>query len=141
MELQDSADLDSFFAKPLGLRLDVVDVDRGDTGFVLLGRRALGDRDLHLAALEPRPAPLLVEVGLLEAELFGVEDARRLQVSHLVPDLDGAHSIKPGSSRNALTVRRKSAAVAPSRVRWSQVSVIVISGRASKPPSSVGTAF
>src|SRR5262249_38534342 len=51
------------------------------------------------------------------------------------PDLD-AHSASDGSSRKRLTVRRKSAAGAPSTARWSTVSVSVIIGRTATSPST-----
>src|SRR5262249_45238623 len=136
VELEHGSDVDALAAQPFSLRLDVVDVDRRDAG-VFVGI-ALGERDLHFAVHQPCPAALFVEIGLREAELVGVEVARGVEVSHVVPDLNRLHSIRPGSSRKALTVRRKSAAVAPSRARGSQVSVSVINDRVSKP-ESVGT--
>src|ERR671936_160712 len=138
VELEHGADLDPLAAQPVGLGLDVVDIDRRDAR--LLVRLAFGERDLHPPALEARPAPLVVDVRLRDPELLRVERAPRLEVAHVVPDLNRHQSIRPGSSRKALTVLRKSAAVAPSSERWSHVSVSVISGRTSKPVS-IGTAF
>src|SRR4051812_41845604 len=115
VQLEHGADFDPLAAEAIGLGLDVLDVDRRDTGLFL--RFALRDRDLHLAAHEPRPAALLVQVGLHEAKLAGVEGSAGVEVTHVVPDLDRVHSIRPGSSRKALTVLRKSAAVAPSSER------------------------
>ena len=47
---------------------------------------ALGDGDLHLAALEARPALLPVDERLLEAERLAVEGAAGIEVAHAVPD-------------------------------------------------------
>ena len=44
--------------------------------------------------------------------------------------------MSPGSSRNAFSVARNSAAGAPSTARWSQVSVTVMSGRGTISPST-----
>ena len=82
-------------------------------------------RDLHLAALEPRPALLPVDERLLEAERLAVERAAGVEVAHAVPD--GHQSASAGLSTSCFSVRRKSAPTAPSIARWSQVSVIVIS--------------
>ena len=113
MELEHGADVDVLAPKTFGLRLDVVDVDRGDASVLL--RLALRDRDVHLSALELRPAAFVVDVRLLEAELAGVERASRLEVADVVPDAD--HSASPGSSRSVFTFRRNSAALAPSAAR------------------------
>src|SRR5262249_14523021 len=103
-------------------------------------RLTFRDRDLHLAVHQPRPAAFLVDERFREAELVCVEGTAGLEVANVIPDLNGAHSIRPGSSRNALTGRRKSAAVAPSRAGWAPGGVVRLSGRGSVPGSG-GTGF
>src|SRR5206468_9487166 len=102
-------------------------VDGGDAAVLL--RVALGDRDVDPIAVQLRPARVVVDERLGEAKLLRIERAPGVEILDLVPDLH--QSISPGSSRNALTVPRNCAAVAPSRDRWSQVSVIVIFGSAA----------
>src|SRR5512132_729986 len=92
VDLQDRADLDILGAKPLRLRLRVVDVDRRDTCFL---RLALGQRDLHGAAFKLGPAATLVQVRLREAELAGVEAASRVEVANEVPDPHAPDSRAP----------------------------------------------
>src|SRR6478736_3683328 len=104
VQLQHRADLDALGAEAVCFGLDVRHVHGRYSGLAL--GLALRDRDIHRAALQRRPAACLVEVGLPEAELLGVERAAGFEISYSVPDLDRAHSIRPGSSRNALTVRR-----------------------------------
>src|SRR5918992_2716568 len=83
VELEHGSDLDVRGAQALGLRLHVVDVDRRDARLL---RLTLGERDPHLAALELRPARLVVQVGLGEAELVRVEGARGGKIPDAVPD-------------------------------------------------------
>src|SRR5262249_57778189 len=95
---------------------------------------ALRDRGLRLAARQPPPAVLLVHELLLEPERARPELPRSPEVADPVPD-DRVQSIRPGSSRKSFTLLRKSAAVAPSSARWSQVSVSDMSGATSSTPS------
>src|SRR3954464_9794881 len=104
----------------------------GDAAVLL--RLALGETDLHAVSLELDPAAVRIDVRLVEPELARVERTAGLEVSHLVPD--GRQSARPGSSRNALTSRRNSAAVAPSIARWSHVRVSSIRGRTTGWPST-----
>ena len=84
MQLEDDAHLDPRLAQPLGLALHVGHVDVGDAARLV--RLALGERDLHPAVREPRPAVVEVDEDLLEAEHVAVEGARRVEVAHPVPD-------------------------------------------------------
>src|SRR5581483_7303000 len=125
------ADVDGLGAQSVCLRLDVLDVDGRNRAVGI--RLALGDRDLHAAAFELRPLLVEVDGGLLEAEQAAVEVPARFEVADVVPD---PHQIaSAGSSRNVFSVRRKSAAGAPSTARWSTVSVSVSSGRTTTSPS------
>src|SRR4029079_19779716 len=99
-------------------------------------RLALGERDLHLPALEPGPPRLPVDERLLEPQRLAVERASRVEVAHAVPD---GHSARAGLSTSCFSVRRKSAPTAPSIARWSHVSVNVISGLATNAPFSTTT--
>ena len=67
VELEHGADLDLVSPQPVALGLHVVDV-HGRHAAVLL-RLPLGERDLHLAPLQLRPAVVLVVVRLGEAQL------------------------------------------------------------------------
>jgi hypothetical protein len=49
----------------------------------------LGDRNLHLSALELRPPLLPVDVGLLEPQRFAVEHAAGVEVADEIPDGHG----------------------------------------------------
>ena len=64
VQLDDRADVDALRAQPLGLRPEVRTRPRDSA---LLAAR-LRERDLHLAALELRPARRPVDERLLEAE-------------------------------------------------------------------------
>src|SRR5918994_2857519 len=86
VELEDGADVDVLGAKPLRLRLGIVDVDRRYSPVL---RLSLCQRDLHVAPLELRPTSLVVEVRLGEAELVRVERSRGGQVAYAVPDPHG----------------------------------------------------
>src|SRR4029079_16702138 len=91
-------------------------------------RLALGERDLHLPALEPGPPRLPVDERLLEPERLAVDRASRVEIAHAVPD---CHSARAGLSTSCFSVLRKSAQRAPSIARWSHVRVIVIVGTAA----------
>src|SRR5262249_10820865 len=110
--------------------LQVDDVDARDRP--IRDRLAFGECDLHPAALELGPVPVGDRLG--EAELARVERTRGVEVPDAVPD--ARQSARPGSSSRFFSSRRNSAAFAPSTARWSQVRVIAISGRATKPPSA-----
>ena len=105
----------------------------GEDGVLVHLVLPLGERDLGAAVDEPRPAVGLVHVRLLEAERPAVERPGCVEVLDAEPDR--RHRARPGSSRNCLTVRRNSDAVAPSTVRWSQVSVSSRTGRETTSPS------
>src|SRR4029078_9837320 len=111
MELEHRADVDALVAQALRLGLQVIDVHVRDAA--LLGL-ALRDRDHHLAALQPGPALLPVDVCLLEAEGLAVERPARVEIAHAVPD---GHSASAGLSTSCFSVRRKSAPTAPSIAR------------------------
>src|SRR4029079_5208281 len=135
-ELDDDASLHALAAEAVRLGLDVVDVDHRDAGVRV--RLAVRDRDVHRTAGERRPALVEVHERLVEAEQALVEVAPAIEIGHLVDDarlLSHAQRASAGSSTKDLTVRRKSAASAPSTARWSTVSVIVISGRGVIAPS------
>src|SRR5215216_6397261 len=83
VDLEHGSDLDTLGAKPLRLRLGVVDVDRRHPRLFGL---SLSERDLHAGPLEVGPALVLVEVRLGEAQLVGVEGTRGRQVTNAVPD-------------------------------------------------------
>src|SRR5439155_7286387 len=83
VQLEHDTDVDACRAQPLGLGADVVDVD--GRGPALLGL-ALGQRDLHLPALELGKARLGVVGRLGEAEDPGVEVPARMKVADSVPD-------------------------------------------------------
>src|SRR4051812_1102661 len=131
VELEHDADLDALGPQPVRLRLHVLDVHVRDPALL---RLPLGERDLHRPALEPGPAAVPVDVRLLEAELVAVEGAAGVEIPHSVPD-GHLYNASAGSSRKVLTVRRKSAASAPSTARWSTVSVRVSIGRTTTCPS------
>src|SRR5919204_498924 len=84
VQLEDDADLDPLRAQPLRLGLQVGHVDVRHAAVLL--RLAPREADLHVAAPEPRPAALGVEVRLGEAERVAVEAAPGVQVAHVVPD-------------------------------------------------------
>src|SRR5918912_2093005 len=115
VQLEDDADVDAAVAKVVRDALDVVDVDVRDRSVGL--RLPFRESDLRPAALELRPASVVIHVGLGEAELVRVEVARRDEVADVVPD-ERRHSASPGSSTNSLTVVRNCAPVAPSTARW-----------------------
>ena len=112
---------------------DVVDVDGRDRPFLVGRLVGLADGDLGRAAVERRPAFLLVDEHLGEAEHVPIERPRSVEIRDAVPD---PHNIRAGSSSSSLTVWRKSAAGAPSTARWSKVPVIVIVGRTTTSPST-----
>src|SRR5262245_45534676 len=130
MQLEHGADFDLLVPQVVGLALRVHDVDARDRPF---GERlALGEGDLRDSALELDP--VLVHLGLGEAQLSFVERARRVEVPDAVPD--PRHRARPGSSSSVFSSRRNSDAFAPSTARWSHVRVMAISGRATSSPSS-----
>src|SRR3954469_25988462 len=139
-QLEDDPDLDARVAQPVGLFLQVGDVDVRDA---LVARLALREPDLHLAAPELRPARVEVDGVLLEAEHVLVEAAPLVEVADVVPDR-GRHgresySASPGSSRLSFRVWRKAAAGAPSTARWSNVQVRVTMGRTAVSPPTATT--
>ena len=105
---------DALPAQALGLGLHVADVE-GEDGLLVHFVLPFGDRDLGAPADEPRPAVGLVHVGLVEPERAAVERPGRVEIPDAEPDRH--YKARPGSSRNCLTVRRNSDAVAPSTVR------------------------
>src|SRR5256714_14615995 len=82
-ELEDDPDLDARLAQPVGLLLEVGDVDVRNA---LVARLALREPDLHLASPELRPARVEVDRELLEAEHVLVEAATLVEVADVVPD-------------------------------------------------------
>src|SRR5579872_1642880 len=133
VQLEHRADLDPGLAEAVGLGADVVDVDMRYTA--LLGL-AFGERDVHLASLEARPALVPVDEQLAEAERIAVERAPGVEIAHAVPD---GQSASAGCSSVSFSVRRKSAPTAPSIARWSHVSVSVIVGCVANAPSRATT--
>src|SRR5207248_1742311 len=113
VQLDHRPDLDPGRRQPLTLGLHVLGVDRGDSA-LLSERLALAERDFGRAAVERDP-PLVVDVGLFEAEGAGVERTPPLEIANAVPD---SHSIRAGSSSSSLTDWRNPAAGAPSTARW-----------------------
>src|SRR3954447_8348101 len=83
-ELDHDAYLDVVAAQPIGLRLHVVDVDGRDPAFGI--RLALGQRDVHRAALELGPAVVPVDEGLVETQDPLEEVASPVEVANEVPD-------------------------------------------------------
>src|SRR5882757_7286108 len=82
-QLEDNPDLDASLAQPVGLLLEVGDVDVRDA---LVARLPLREPDLHLASPELRPAGVEVDGELLEAEHLLVEAAALVEVADVVPD-------------------------------------------------------
>src|SRR6185312_5033159 len=105
--LENDPDLDARRLQPLGLGLDVGDVDRRDAPFLGL---ALGHEDLAGPLLVA--GHVLVRVDLGQSERVPEEHAPGGQVADAVDDHH--YSVRPGSSRKSFTVWRNSAATAPS---------------------------
>src|SRR5581483_3910424 len=84
LQLDDDPDLDARLAQPVGLPLQVVDVDVRDAA--VLSRLPLGEADLHPATPQARPALVEVERELLEAERLAVEATPLVEVADVVPD-------------------------------------------------------
>src|SRR5207249_215311 len=121
-------------AQALGFTLHVGDRDHGNAA--LLVRLPFAQIHLGISVTEEGPAPLLVELLLLEPQRLDEERATRVEVADAVPDHSFLHSISPGSSRNALRSSRNSAAGAPSTARWSHVSVAVMTFLATSSPAT-----
>src|SRR3954452_4391868 len=83
-DLDDDADLDALVAQAVGLCLHVLDVDvRYDA---VVARVALGEADLHRAALQVRPALLEVDGHLLELQRVAIEATGVVEALDVVPD-------------------------------------------------------
>ena len=67
---------------------------------IALDRLAHGDRDLHAAVLEPRPAVFEVDEDLLEAEHVAIEGAAGVEVADAVPHC--CHHSEPTTRAPAL---------------------------------------
>ena len=79
VQLEDDTDLDARCAQALGLRLHVDDVDVRDAA--RLGRVAHGERDLHPAVLEPRPARRRSRRTSPRSRAVAVEGPARVEVA------------------------------------------------------------
>jgi len=92
VQLEHGADLDAGFGQARALGLHVVDVNRRDRALVSRLPGAFPESDLGRAAVETRPALLLVDERLGERELVAIERSRGVEVRDAVPNPYGRFS-------------------------------------------------
>src|SRR6187200_1358902 len=131
VQLEYDSDVDPLLPEPLGVGLDVVDVDHCDAALGL--GLARGQPDHRPAAR--KPDEVLRQLVHREPQRAGVEGPSCVEVTDAVPD----HSASAGSSKSSLSVWRNPAAGAPSAARWSNVATSVIIGRTAAWPFTATT--